>query len=152
MRTRGIVWHGKLYEFTEKSVIIDNKIGITTKRDLFALLDEVVKELGKDKFPNIDPMYFHIHSNMESPSFYVVSGHIYTLLKETTPEYHLHQQAKELLRPLKLQCEVVAVVNHERVLHVLCEDIAVQEYINEILRKNKDSVNVEIHISKTLPF
>lgn len=152
MRTKGIKYNGKLYEFSAKSVIIDGRVGITCKRDLINLLDEVVRSVGKDKHPNIDPVYFHLHSHNESFGFSLIARHVYQLMKETTVEYQLHKQAVELLTPPESFFHVSVYREGLRIVDISTSELGVIEVVNRVILECSDSFDVDIHITKSLPF
>lgn len=150
--SRNIRYKGKNYRFYADSIVIDDSSCLVTRQQAIDLLDEVVKDLGLNCWPNIDPMYCNVHTEKYMPSFYIISGHIYYLMYGTTEQARLEKQARELLREKEDSFIVDCNVNDVNVLHVMCSSTRLLEFVKKAVQLSSNSFNVNIQITKDLPF
>lgn len=93
-----IFFNHHLYDFDNDGVTIDGEQRVYLKRELWQMLSDVVRHLGKHTLPNPDPFYWNHFSNNQDWNKPVLIRHIYRLMYETTQEFQIEEQAKNVFK------------------------------------------------------
>lgn len=91
MENKNLVYNGRLYSFSHRGVKVDDELYCTIK-ELYVLLDSIVIALGKNKFPDIDTVYYHYHVNHDVLNKVDLIRYIYNLIYRESLEYKLKQE------------------------------------------------------------
>lgn len=94
MENKNFVFHDKLFEFSNKGVKVDG-VQYYTVFDLYNLLEIVVVLLGRQRFPDVDPVYYHYHTSKDRLLKYDLIRYIRNLIYHETDEYKLTQKFNE---------------------------------------------------------